>query len=305
MVQKNTAIHIARTATFAGMLAGCVETTTTDTSGGAAMRPWMSGDVEAAWNSGYKGQGTTITVVDDYDGPLISGKLDGTQQNRVHGAWTSAQAQMIAPETNVRQVDYDRAARSGYLLGDGLNIISNSYTVRGEVTSGYANLSTLERLTVDHAINGTAVVVKSAGNDARAFDSAGSAGQKDVFGTAMIGADTAIFVGALASNGSPNARANMASYSNYAGNNGQVQSQFLVVGVDVSKTGLAGTSFGAPIVAGYAAILGSKFKTASPGQITRQLLDTARSDTIQDYSPTIHGQGEASLSRALAPARLQ
>jgi hypothetical protein len=307
MSYGKTLFDFAAMSAIAGVLSGCVSTTGTGTGTGgipAEMRPWMSNDVQAAWKSGYKGQGTTITVVDNYDSAALSGALGSAVQNRPHGDWTSTQAQMIAPETSVRQIDFDTAANSGYSLGSGLNVISNSYSVKGSVSASYNNLAVLERTTVDHARNGTAVVVKSAGNDGRAFDG-NSSGQKDVFGTAMIGADSAIFVGALTSNGSPSAKASMAGYSNYAGNSAQVQSQFLVVGVDSAKTGLAGTSFAVPIVSGYAAILGSKFTNASPVQIADQLLNTARTDTVQGYSPAIHGRGEASLSRALAPAALQ
>ena len=100
-------------------------------------------------------------------------------------------------------------------------------------------------------------------------------------------------------------RASLASYSNFAGTNTTVQDQFLVVGVKNSATGLLGTSFAAPIVSGYAAILKSKFTGAGHTQIANQLLDTARRDTIAGYDPALHGQGEASLSRALAPANLR
>ena len=37
------------------------------------------------------------------------------------------------------------------------------------------------------------------------------------------------------------------------------------------------------------------------GLVANRLLDTARTDTIRNYDPFYHGQGEASLSRALAP----
>jgi subtilisin family serine protease len=84
-----------------------------------------------------------------------------------------------------------------------------------------------------------------------------------------------------------------------------VQNQFLTVGVESHKTGLAGTSFAAPVISGYAAILGSKFKGASATQITNQLLTTARKDTIAGYNPAIHGRGEASLSRAIAPVTIR
>jgi subtilisin family serine protease len=70
-------------------------------------------------------------------------------------------------------------------------------------------------------------------------------------------------------------------------------------------TGLAGTSFAAPIVSGYAAIIGSKFRTATPTQITNQLLTTARQDTIANYNAAMHGRGEASLARALSPVTIK
>ena len=63
--------------------------------------------------------------------------------------------------------------------------------------------------------------------------------------------------------------------------------------------------FAAPIVTGYTAILGSKFTAATPVQITNQLLNTARKDTISGYNVAVHGRGEASLTRALAPVSIK
>ena len=80
-----------------------------------------------------------------------------------------------------------------------------------------------------------------------------------------------------------------------------MQNQFLTVGVRGDLTRLYGTSLAAPVVSGYAAVLGSKFTSATPTQITRRLLDTARTDTINGYNASVHGKGEASLTRALAP----
>ena len=99
--------------------------------------------------------------------------------------------------------------------------------------------------------------------------------------------------------------ASLASYSNTPGSDTVLQRQFLVVGVEGHKTGLYGTSFAAPVVSGYSAILGSKFTRASATQITNQLLNTARQDTISNYNPALHGRGEASLTRALAPVGIQ
>jgi len=73
-----------------------------------------------------------------------------------------------------------------------------------------------------------------------------------------------------------------------------------VVGVDGALTGLYGTSFAAPIISGYAAVLSSKFTSATPTQVASQLLMTARDDTITGYDVAIHGQGEASIFYALA-----
>ena len=87
-----------------------------------------------------------------------------------------------------------------------------------------------------------------------------------------------------------------------------MQSKFLVVGVTGGNDAyykLYGTSFAAPVIAGYSAILGSKFTTADATKISNQLLATARTDTIANYSASIHGKGEASIARALAPVSIK
>lgn len=121
----------------------------------------------------------------------------------------------------------------------------------------------------------------------------------------------------------------IASYSTVAGSNVDVQNHFLVVGVEGGRssgdefanygsacgsvdngTCLYGTSFAAPIIAGYAAIVAEKFTSDSgaipaPSLVAQQLLDTAETDTISGYSPSIHGRGEASLLNALAPVSMK
>ena len=59
------------------------------------------------------------------------------------------------------------------------------------------------------------------------------------------------------------------------------------------------------MITGYAAILGSKFTSATPTQITNQLLNTARKDTLLNYNAATFGQGEASLTNALAPLSIR
>ena len=279
-------------------LAGC------SSSGGE--QAWMSKDVKAAWDAGYEGQGSTIIVVDEYTGTPFAGNLNGSDENRTHGSWTARQSGLVAPRATVQRLDYNADRNTIYGTGSGLTVVNNSYSVQTATPVGLFSFDPLEQTTINHAMAGTAVVVKAAGNDSMAVDDADIFGRTDVFNEALISGQSTIFVGALSKNGSPSDKASLASYSNYAGSNPNAQARFLVVGVDeAAMGGMAGTSFGAPIVSGYAAILGSKFTSATPKQIADQLLDTARTDTIQGYSVSVHGQGEASLSRALAPNSLK
>jgi hypothetical protein len=57
-------------------------------------------------------------------------------------------------------------------------------------------------------------------------------------------------------------------------------------------------------VAGYAAIVRQKFPNLTGANTANVLLATARYDTLSCYpncDKAVYGQGEASLSRALAP----
>jgi subtilisin family serine protease len=270
-----------------------------------AIRPWMSVEVGQAWSQGYRGQGTTITVVDDFSSSSIfRGNLNGVVQVGRHGDWTYTESKLIAPLATMRAIDFN--SRNAVPLNRGLNVLNLSYGMMAP--AGYTNVgwSTKEASIINYAKTGTAIIAKAAGNDSGvAVGAADRRGQLDYLNRDLIGSQTAIFVGALSTNGTVNTPAKIASYSNVAGTNVAVQNKFLVVGVDSAKTGLAGTSFAAPVISGYAAILGSKFKTATPVQITNQLLNTARRDTIAGYNVAIHGKGEASIARALAPVSIK
>lgn len=272
---------------------------------------WMHSDVGAAWNSGYTGQGTSIHVVDTFSasGPQYRSNMLGANSPAIgtHGAWTATQAQMIAPDASVYARDFSNNRSAVSLKHGQLNIVNTSYGLMAK--SGYSvnqiNFSPMDKSIIDHAKAGRAVVVKSAGNNAVNVGSSTSANTTDYLSLALADAPSAIIVGALNKNGSPTDKATLASYSNKAGTNAKLQNKFLTVGVDSTSIGLAGTSFAAPIVSGYAAIVGSKFTAATPTQVTNQLLATARTDTIQNYQPSVHGRGEASLTRALAPTALR
>ncbi|WFU06781.1 S8/S53 family peptidase (plasmid) [Rhizobium sp. CB3171] len=256
---------------------------------------WMGPDIGQAWASGYTGSGVSITIVDDFrSSEVIDGDLGLGPQRQRHGEWVFDAAGMVAPGANMFRNEY--AQPTSIALQDGLNVFNLSYAHLEPVAR-----SSLQQSIVDAALAGDAVFTKAAGNDAAPVGTVNSAGDFDYLAASLMGAPSTIFVGALEHNGTPENKASLASYSNYPGSNREVQNQFLTVGVEGDKTGLFGTSLGAPVISGYSAILGSKFPSATPTQIANQLLDTARTDTLVNYNSRTYGRGEASLSRALAP----
>ena len=160
-----------------------------------------------------------------------------------------------------------------------------------------------------------AVIVKSAGNDNTNSFIEPYVG---LFASNTKISPRLLIVGALNQSGSKNNPATIANYSNFAGTNLIIQNRFLVAsgmvpfnngavavdGVPINATGNEGTSYAAPRVAGYAAIVRQKFPNLSGANTADILLSTARYDTLTCYpncDKAIYGQGEATLSRALAP----
>ena len=266
---------------------------------------WMNPDVSSAWAKGYLGQKTTITIVDDFRSPSgYDGNLAGSTQFLRHGEWTRLETSLVAPSATIKSKDFS-TSNAAVTLYSGLNVLNLSYGMIAQ--DGYASMrwGKEESSIISYATNGKAVVSKAAGNDSVAVGMATADGTKDYLSAALIGTKSTIFVGALDYNGTTDNPASMAWYSNTAGSSLAVQSHFLVVGVEGDATGLYGTSFAAPIIAGYAAIVGSKFTTATPTAIVNDLLRTARTDTLSGYSAGTYGMGEASLGRALAPTSIK
>ena len=270
-----------------------------------AVQSWMTPDVGAAWAAGYKGNGVTITIVDDFSSSSrFSGNFGVGVQTQRHGEWTREEASMIAPAAAIRSKDFSTG--TAVTLAPGLNVLNLSYGMyaRAGYRTSQIGWAPEEASIISYATNGSAVVSKAAGNDSVAVGGVKN-GQQDYLDLALVGKASAIFVGALSTNGTTSNKAQLAWYSNYAGSNPLVQSHFLVVGVEGNKTGLYGTSFAAPVISGYAAIIGSKFTAATATQITNDLLNTARTDTLVNYNASVYGKGEASLSRALAPVAIK
>lgn len=270
------------------------------------LRSWMSPEVGAAWAAGFKGKNTTITVVDDFrSSSLLSGNL-GTGALRLrHGEWTAKEAGLLAPAATLRTRDF--TSGTTVPLATGFNVLNLSYGMYAP--AGYQasqiGWSAQERSIIGYAVNGNAVISRAAGNDGIAVGATNASGNVDYLDVALKGAKSALIVGALNTNGTTAKPATLASYSNFAGADATVQKQFLVVGVEGSKTGLYGTSFAAPLITGYSAILASKFTSATPTQVANQLLSTAHKDTVANYTAARYGQGEASLTRALAPVAIR
>jgi subtilisin family serine protease len=276
------------------------------TSSVPKVQSWMHSEIGDAWAQGYRGKGVTITVVDDFRSNFgYYGDLGLGLTVQRHGEWTRQQAQMLAPQATMRSRDF--TSGKTVPLNKGLNVLNLSYGMFAAAgyTSSQISWSAQESSIISYAHGGRAVIAKAAGNDGVAVGAANAAGVQDYLNSALIGAQSAIFVGALGRNGTTDNQASLAWYSNYAGSDTAVQDNFIVVGVEGHKTGLYGTSFAAPIVSGYSAVLGSKFRKAKPTQITNQLLSTARTDTIKGYDPALHGRGEASIARALAPQAIR
>jgi len=257
---------------------------------------YQSPEVWAAWTQGYKGQNTVINIHDGFT----------TEDGFNHGSWVSWFAATTAPSASVVGHQYGGQAIVG-ITPNKLNIFNMSYGYYSPTGTGPLVASTAA--IIGYAQKGQAVVTFAAGNDAvpmgGVVTSGSERGKIDIMSVPLAGQPSAIIVGALSTNGTTSKPASMASYSNTASASPVFQKNFLVVGVDTSAGIPAGTSFAAPIVAGYASILGSKFTTASATAVANQLLNTARTDTVAGYNPAIYGRGEASITRALAPVSIR
>lgn len=147
-----------------------------------------------------------------------------------------------------------------------------------------------------------AVYVKAGGNFACVASEPGCDPINQVLYSAAAFKDKTILVGAL---DKPAGR--LADYSNKAG---RYADRFVVAdgrGIHNTEGGYVdGTSFAAPRVAGYAAIIRHKYPNLSAANTARAILDSAVwNPAWGDKTPAtqaLYGQGEASLSRALVQA---
>lgn len=268
-----------------------------------AFRSWMNPELRGAWSQGFQGQNTSIIVVDDFRNVRLRGNLGPGSRLQTHGEWVRDHAWAVAPRARLFRFDWANS-RFGITLNSGRNVLNASYAIMVRPRTSFW-FSAMDRSIISHAHFGRAVVVKASGNYNTSILGTDSRGLTDYLNHALNGKQAAIFVGALDRNGTVTNPAVRARYSNFPGWDRSVQGRTVMVGVQERITGMPGTSFAAPVVSGYAAIIGSKFPRATPTQIVNQILATARRDTIRGYHPYWHGRGEASIGRALAPRTIR
>jgi subtilisin family serine protease len=279
-------------------------------------------DVKEAWKDGWTGKGVNILLIDAYNNTDYDSDI---YEIYIHGITTMMITDLIAPGASKYALDFeDRDKETGFPTDKVKNIFGEN--IISKTSMKVVNLSFGGgQIDIDwkYVLNGStllknldvsdAVITKTAGNNAVSADN-------DCF-TYSLATDTNIsprllIVGATTSDGTPSNKTSLAYYSNTAGSDPIIADRFLVANGNTPYDtgdikvgghkieGSEGTSFAAPRVAGYVAILRHKFPNLDASKSASNLLDTARYDTLDCYpscSPSIYGKGEASLSHALAP----
>ncbi len=316
----------------------------TDVNGNGPTLYQPAPDVLAAWNAGWTGSGVNVLMIDLFarisscnnsggndchairtslitneiaPGANLYGATNYVNLNNAYGM-NGVTGKALQTPVNIQVVNMSVDASSWGDSGSGVNPTNTQWNTdltdhaAGNATwvsvlNGTSSISNINQLS--HAL-----LVKSAGNDAI------DAKYESTSYTLAHDASTAnrlLIVGALNQNGSVANPASLAWYSNLAGTDPAVSSRFVLangnvpyntsqvmINGSIDNTSGIGTSYAAPIVAGYAAIIMQKFPNLDAVKTSNIILDTARYDTLTCYPNcpvAVYGQGEASLSRALAP----
>ncbi len=285
--------------------------------GAALLQPNL--DVLTAWNHGWTGKGENLLVLDDLNGLNAGTSSHAFATTFIAGYYTAHGSNTYILDYNLTGNIYatSPSKMTATPASTSIQIINASYEVLPSTTvaTSHINFYNGARSVADLSVT-DATIVMAAGN--APSGSSASATSDNATRMAMVNDSSInprlILVGAtnLSFLGFPQ----LASYSNYAGPKIDVQSRFLVASGNVPWAYTAttignnmpsstyGTSYAAPLVAGYAAIVRQKFPNLSGANAADILLATARYDTLSCYpncDKAQYGQGEASLSRALAP----
>ena len=284
-----------------------------------------SSDVLAAWNAGWTGKSVNLLTIDGYS-TIGSCNTAST----CHGITTMMISDLVAPGATKYSLDYNFSTNGTDINGTSLatltqmKVVNMSFGINLSGTN--ALVSALQLVDTGLKVGASqAVLVKSAGNNSGQDTYSYTAGGDFLVKGLVDNANTVsrlLIVGALNKNGTLASPATIAYYSNYAGSTTAASNRFVVAngnapyangGVAMNGANISGynsisanlgTSYAAPVVAGYAAVVMQKFPNLTAQNTSSIILDTARYDTLTcnpNCDPTIYGKGEASLSRALAP----
>ncbi|MFI9652647.1 S8 family serine peptidase [Guyparkeria halopsychrophila] len=210
------------------------------------------------------------------------------------------------------------------LVDNGDRVANLSYSFDAVLARQSYPTTSTEHQQIDTFVDSGAVLVSSAGNDSASYsEKVGSSWNVD-WNEANTLVDQYLVVGALTDD-------QLASYSNFAGDNPLIQSRFLVT-QDFHTVAIAndspdaygtaqGTSFAAPLVSAAMATILSKWDHFTPKQAAQRLLDTTErefanynavgrdnyGDTSCGTSSNVdcglytYGQGRLDVEAALAP----
>jgi hypothetical protein len=302
-------------------------------------------EVIDAWNKGWTGKDVNVLIEDELTGQhgVITGLLAYRYAPGANYYGFNIVGNSFATQVFFNQLENPQSGAYGSNIK--LGVVNQSYTAnmsaligrnqnsgawttdelsRARIAYTGSQVSTINRMK-DAGVTGQltqfkfsdAVITKAAGNDSilAEYEPLNWFLAKDDNINSRL-----LIVGALNQAGSVDSTSTtLATYSNTAGNDADVSSRFLVAsgttpfysgqvaigGRSVSQGD--GTSYAAPRVAGYVAIVRSKFPNLNASNTASILLDTARYDTLTCYKTPagcdikIYGKGEASLTRALAP----
>lgn len=293
-------------------------------------------DIRTAWRNGWTGKGVNILIADTF-----------STQN-THGFIVTMSAIKTAPRASYYGVelgleDSQQTYRDGGLFNrngnrninvntkiDVINMSFGSGIVQDPNTNtlrnAYINNPLYKDILQGNFLTNTqdAVLVKAAGNESA---NSNLVAEHLFFATDETTKKRILIVGAL-NKYAQNGNAEIAGYSNLAGDNESVSRRFLVEYggspfgenaylctkdftspsdcnlTEFSSIRAQGTSFAAPRVSGLAALVRHKFDNLSGAQTAKILLDTATTEGLSCHPSCdvqIYGQGRVSITDALAP----
>lgn len=261
------------------------DSSSTSSSSGAALPAgccsiYQTAAVQAAYRAGYTGQGSTVLNLDWSTHVDPTGESHQTKVNQViAGSGGVATYATLVPATYSGDVPNNDSVWFAYIS-----------SVLGGMTNGQ-----IINLSAGSSIRSSSASITASSNppDIVITVAAGNTPVPTLQGTLQAGIynsaykNGVIIVGALGTDG------NIASYSASAG----AAADRFVVDYGTSTSIYSGTSYSAPRVAGYAAIIKQKYPSATGSQIATAILNTAV--LKPGWDPVIYGKGQVDLTAAL------